>query len=249
MAEIAESKGKVALVTGSAKGIGAACAKGLAEAGYQVALHYRGQKELAEALQKELGDSAKIFYADLGSEEACQNLVKEVKEHYGRIDVLVNNAGSSIDQVLPFAKADSFESMIASNLKSTFLMSKFTSKQMIRQKSGSIINMSSVVGHSGNFGQSIYAATKSAITGFTKSIAFDLAPYGIRCNCVAPGFIKTDMTDALTPEVRDAILAKVPLKRLGEGSEVAKAVIFLAGENASYVTGSTLHVNGGMDMR
>ncbi len=241
-----DNSDKVALVTGATRGIGAACAKALAAAGYKVALHYRSQKELADKLQAELGSTCTAFHADLSNEEHCNNLVKAVKDHYGRIDVLVNNAGISVDQILPFAKPESFDLMIASNLKPAFLLSKLVSKNMIRQKGGSIINMSSVVGHTGNFGQSIYAATKSALTGFTKSIAMDLAPYGIRCNSVAPGFIQTDMTDSLTPEVKEAILQKIPMKRLGESSEVAKAVVFLAGSDSSYITGSTLHVNGGM---
>jgi 3-oxoacyl-[acyl-carrier protein] reductase len=169
-----------------------------------------------------------------------------VKEAFGRIDVLVNNAGMSIDQLITFAKPSDFDQILDVNLKSVFNLTKSVSKHMIKQKSGRIINLTSVVGHTGNAGQSMYAASKGAITAFTKSIAADLAGFGILANCVAPGFIKTDMTDALPNEAKEAILGKVPLKRLGSPDEVAACVCFLASDGASYITGSTLHVNGGM---
>ena len=164
----------------------------------------------------------------------------------GRIDVLVNNAGMSIDQVLTFAKPKDFYQLIDVNLKPVFLLSKAVTKVMIKQKSGRIINMSSVVGHTGNAGQSMYAATKGAITSFTQSISADLAPFGILANCVAPGFIGTDMTDALPDEAKEAIMAKIPLKKLGDPMDVANAVAFLCSDKSSYITGTTLHVNGGM---
>lgn len=236
---------KVALVTGASRGIGKACAEELSRKGYKVAIHYRGNEDLAQELAASL-DTAKVFQADVSDEDQCKSLVKAVKEEFGRIDVLVNNAGMSIDQVLTFAKPSDFERLLDVNVKSIFNMSKLVSRIMIKQKSGSIINLTSVVGHTGNGGQSMYSATKGAVHSFTKSIASDLAGFGIRANCVAPGFIETDMTSALPPEVQEAILSKVPLKRLGQGSEVAKAVSFLASDESSYITGSTIHVNGGM---
>lgn len=239
------SEKKVALVTGASRGIGTACARSLAAAGYRVAVHYRSGEDLATALCKEL-DDAMPFKADLADEEACKELVKVVRQEMGRIDVLVNNAGMAIDQVITFAKPTDFDKLIAVNLRPAFVLTKLVSKVMIKQKGGTIINMSSVVGHTGNAGQSMYAATKGALTAFTKSIAQDLAGFGIRCNCVAPGFIKTDMTDALPAEVQEAILGTIPMKRLGDASEVGNAVKFLCSDDASYITGTTLHVNGGM---
>ncbi len=238
---------KVALITGAARGIGAACALALGQAGYRVAIHYRGSEDKARALLGQLPDGqAQLFKFDLTTEGAAADLVKVVKEEMGSIDVLVNNAGISIDQLLAFAKPDDFDTLLATNLKPVFLLSKLTAKVMIRQKAGRIINITSVVGHTGNAGQSMYVTTKAAITGFSKSIAQELAGFGILVNCVAPGFIETDMTDALKEATKQAILARVPLKRLGKPSEVAAAVEFLASDKASYITGTTLHVNGGM---
>ena len=239
------SNEKVALITGASRGIGRACASALGEQGYRVAIHYRGNEDLAKELAESIPGS-KIFQADIADEEQCKSLIKSVKEEFGRLDVLVNNAGMSIDQVLTFAKPADFSRLLDVNVRSVFNLSKLASKMMIKQKGGSIINLTSVVGHTGNGGQSMYATTKGAITAFTKSIASDLAGFGIRANCVAPGFISTDMTDALPEEVREAILTKVPLKRLGRPEEVAKVVGFLASDDSSYITGSTIHVNGGM---
>lgn len=238
---------KVALVTGASKGIGAACSKALAEQGYRIAIHYRSGEEQAKELATKLPKS-EVFQADLSQEEACKNLIKDVKASMGRIDVLVNNAGLSIDQLLTFAKPDDLEKILSTNFKSAFNLCKAASRVMIRQKSGRIINMTSVVGHTGNAGQSMYAASKGALTSFTKSIAAELASFGILANCVAPGFIATDMTEALGAEVKEAILAKVPLKRLGTAEEVADTVAFLSSDAASYITGSTIHINGGMYM-
>ncbi len=236
---------KVALITGASRGIGKACAQALAQQGFKVAIHYRSQEQQARDVAAAL-PGAKIFQADLGHEDQCKELVKQVKEAFGRLDVLVNNAGMSVDQLITFAKPSEFDQVLDVNLKSTFNLSKAASRVMIKQKSGCIINMSSVVGYMGNAGQSMYAASKGAITAFTKSIAADLASFGIRANCVAPGFIKTDMTDELPAEAQAAILNKVPLNRLGTPEEVAACVVFLASDGASYITGSTIHVNGGM---
>lgn len=238
---------KVALVTGASRGIGAACALALGNAGFKVAVHYRSQDELAKAICDQLpAGMAMPIKFDLSADGACESLVKTVKAELGSLDVLVNNAGVAIDQLLPFAKLDDFDKLLATNLKPVFLLSKFASKLMIRQKGGRIINISSVVGYTGNAGQSMYAATKAAITGFTKSIALELAGFGILANCVAPGFIETDMTQALPEEAKQAILTKVPLKRLGTPDDIAAAVEFLASARAGYITGTTLHVNGGM---
>ena len=239
------SVSKVALVTGASRGIGAACAAALGEAGFKVAIHYRGSEDKALALCAKIPGS-KPFKADLSDAAACQDLIKSVAAELGPISVLVNNAGVSIDQILPFAKPEDFDTLINTNLKPVFLLSKYAAKGMIRAKSGRIINIASVVGYTGNAGQSMYSATKGAITAFTKSIAYDLAQFGILCNCVAPGFIQTDMTDALSEQTKEAILAKIPLKRLGTAEDIASAVTFLAADASRYITGSTIHVNGGM---
>jgi 3-oxoacyl-[acyl-carrier protein] reductase len=238
---------RVALVTGASRGIGAGIAVALGKAGYKVAVHYNSNEAKAREVCDRIQDGrSRAFRFDLSQPDACQELVKAVKDELGGLDVLVNNAGIAIDQLLAFAKPDDFDKLIATNLKPVFLLSKYGAKMMIRKKWGRIINLSSVVGHTGNAGQSMYAATKSAITGFTKSIAAELAGFGITANCVAPGFIATDMTEALTEEQKSAILTRVPLKRLGTPEDIAGAVAFLASDQASYITGATLHVNGGM---
>ena len=239
------SLAKVALVTGASRGIGAACAIALGQAGFKVAIHYRGSEDKALALSARIPGSM-AFRADLAHSDECQNLIKVVSTELGPIHTLVNNAGMSIDQLLPFAKPDDFDTLIATNLKPVFLLSKFATKGMIRQKSGRIINIASVVGYTGNGGQSMYAATKGGITAFTKSIAIDLAGFGILANCIAPGFIQTDMTEALPQPAKDVALGRIPLKRFGTPEDIANAVVFLASDQASYITGSTIHVNGGM---
>jgi 3-oxoacyl-[acyl-carrier protein] reductase len=235
----------VAIVTGASRGIGAACAVALGKHGFRVAVHYRSEREKADAIASQIGD-AMVFQADLVDGKACQDMINMVKTEMGSVDVLVNNAGICIDQVLMLAKVEDFDKLLATNLRPVFLLSKFASKQMLRQRKGRIINISSVVGYSGNAGQSMYSATKSAIIGFTKSIALELAAAGITCNTVAPGFIETEMTAGLSPDVKDTILNRVPMKRLGKPEEVAAAVAFLASDEAAYITGSTIHVNGGM---
>lgn len=236
---------KVALVTGGSRGIGAACARALAQEGYQIAFQYVSNEEKAREVQASIPGS-KAYAFDLSKDESCTELINKVKTDFGRIDLLVNNAGIALDQVITFAKPEDFIRTLDTNLKPVFLLSKLVSRIMIKQKSGNIINLTSIVGHTGNPGQTAYAASKSAITGMTKSMAFDLAGFGIRCNCVAPGFIDTDMTSHLNGDVRDSFLSKIPLKRLGKPEEIADAVCFLASDKASYITGSTIHVNGGM---
>ena len=240
-----KSNQKVALITGAARGIGAACARELNAAGYRIALHYRSSEAAANEVCNSLNDS-KTFSADLSDSDQCKQLVKDVFSYFGRIDVLVNNAGMAIDQILPFYKDADFDTMISTNLKPVFMLSKLCSKKMIRPKKGRIINISSVVGHTGNGGQSVYCATKGAMTSFTKSIAIDLAGFGITANCVAPGFIQTKMTADLPEEMHAKLLEQIPLKRMGEPKEIASAVRFLASDEAGYITGSTLHVNGGL---
>lgn len=242
---MASDSAKVALVTGASRGIGAACALALGKAGFKVAVHYRGGEDKARAVCAQI-PGAMPFKADLSNPQECQDLIKVVSAELGPISVLVNNAGVSIDQLLPFAKPEDFDTMINTNLKPVFLLSKFASKGMIRLKGGRIINIASVVGYSGNAGQSMYSATKGAITAFTKSISLDLAQFNILANCIAPGFIQTDMTEALPEAAKEAALAKIPLKRMGSPEDIAGAVVFLASDQASYITGSTLHVNGGM---
>ena len=236
---------KVALVTGASRGIGEACARALRADGFRIALHYRRDEQLAARICAELGEAV-AFKADLRDSDACEGLVKSVKKEFSRIDVLVNNAGMAKDQILPFARLDDFSEMVEVNLKPVFLLSKLTAKMMIRQKGGRIINISSVVGHTGNAGQSIYAATKSAITGFTKSIAQDLAQFNIFCNCVSPGLIVSEMTDRLSAEVKEKILMQIPLRRFGVPQDVAEVVSFLAAEKVRFITGETIHVNGGV---
>ncbi len=236
---------RVALVTGASRGIGAACAAALHRDGYRLAVHYRRDEQLARALCNEL-TGAEAYRADLAQENAAEELVKRVKGELGRIDVLVNNAGTVKDQILPFAKAEDFQTLIAVNLRPTFLLSKLVARMMIKSKWGRIINITSVVGHTGNFGQGLYAATKSAITGFTLSIAQDLAQFNILCNCVAPGLIDSDMTARLSDDIIAAIKERIPLQKFGKPQDVAQAVAFLASPATQYITGTTLHVNGGM---
>jgi len=239
------TKNPVALITGASRGIGEACARALRADGFSIALHYRRDDELAERICADLG-AAEAFKADLKDCDACENLVKQVKAKYGRIDVLVNNAGMVKDQILPFVRLADFEELMHVNLRSVFIVSKLAAKQMIRQKSGRIISIASVIGHTGNIGQCAYAATKSAITGFTKSIAQDLAQFGILCNCIAPGLIVSEMTDRLSAEIKEQIKAQIPLKKFGKPSDVAAAVAFLASPQVTYITGETIHVNGGV---
>ena len=236
---------KVALVTGAAKGIGAACAKRLAKDGFRVAIHYRSNPDLALSLKAELPES-EVFCYDLSTEGACEALVKEIKSKMGRLDVVVNNAGIALDQIITFAKPEDFDKTVQTNVKPAFMISKFASKLMLRNKWGRIVNITSVVGHLGNAGQVIYSGAKGAITGMTKSMAMDLAGFGITCNCVAPGFIATDMTDSLPDEVKQKMLTQIPLARFGHPDDVANAVSFLVSEGSGYVTGTTIHVNGGM---
>ena len=236
---------KVALITGAGKGIGAACAKLLSTKGYTIALHYRTQSEEINKVTDELKEY-KLFQYDLSESSACENLTKSVKKEFGKIDLLINNAGTTLDQIIAFSKPADIIKIIDINFKSICLLTKYISRIMMKQRSGNIINITSIVGHTGNYGQSIYAASKSAITTFNTSIAKELAAFNIRCNCIAPGYIDTNMTKSLTDEIKNNIIKSIPMKRCGKPEEIAEVAAFLSSQQASYITGSTIHVDGGM---
>lgn len=234
---------QVALVTGGGTGIGAACCRALAAAGFCVGVHYNASAGPAEALATEL-PGAFTLQADLSSREAMDALYTALKER-GGLEVLVNNAGMTIDAPLFSAKFDDFDAVVATNMRSTWYLTKRLGRLMMRNKRGRIINISSVVGSTGNPTQSIYGMTKAAVDNFTKTAAKEFAPYNILVNAVAPGFIQTRMTETLSGDVQQHILSQVPLGRMGTPEEVAQLVRFLATE-ADYCTGSVFHVNGGM---
>jgi len=234
----------VALVTGAGTGIGSACARGLAAEGFRVAVHYRSSaaraRELADGLE-----GAFALQADLAVPEQVEALVAQLKERVGRVDVLVNNAGANVNAPLASMKLDDYDQVTAL-MRGTWYLTKLVVRRfMLRQKQGRIVNISSVVGHTGNPGQSAYTMVKAGLDAFTKSLAGELAGRQILVNSVAPGFIWTEMTAGVPVEVRDAVLARVPLGRMGDPEEVADAVRWLA-TRASYVNGSVIHVNGGL---
>ena len=246
-----ESMRRAALVTGGAKGIGRAVCLALAENGMNIAVNYAGSAAAAEetaAACRAFGVQAITLQADVRSPEACQNLVEDTAAAFGRIDVLVNNAGITADKLLMRMTESDFDNVLFTNLKGTFFCTKAASRLMMRQRYGRIINISSVVGLHGNAGQANYAASKAGLIGMSKSVAKELAGRGITVNCVAPGFIRTAMTDALAEPVREKLLGEIPAARLGEAEEVAAAVAFFADEAAGYLTGQVLCVDGGMAM-
>jgi 3-oxoacyl-[acyl-carrier protein] reductase len=235
---------KLALVTGGASGIGAACCAALAEEGFRLAVHYRSSSAPARALVEKLPD-AFALRADLASPEDVDALVAELKERAGRVDVLVNNAGVNANAPMPAMKLADYDS-VAALARGTWYLTKLVVRRfMLRQKSGRIINVSSVVGHTGNRGQAPYTMAKAGLDALTKSLAQELGDRGILVNSVAPGFIDTAMTEELPAEIREAILSRIPLGRMGAPAEVAEVVAFLA-TRGSYVQGSVIHVNGGM---
>lgn len=244
-------QGRVALVTGASRGIGRAIAISLAEAGADVAVNYAGNvqaaEETAEAVRA-LGRQALLIKADVGDMEQAESMVKQVLEHFGKLDILVNNAGITRDNLLMRMKEEEFDQVINTNLKGVFNCMKVVTRPMMKQRFGRIINISSVVGAAGNAGQVNYAAAKAGVIGMTKSAAKELASRGITVNCVAPGFIATEMTDQLSEETREQLLKSIPLGRLGQPEDVARIVRVLASEDADYMTGQTIHVDGGMYM-
>ncbi len=244
-------EGKVALVTGASRGIGKAIALLLAENGADVAVNFAGSTAAAEAVAAEIekmGRKAILVQGDVSKADVCAEMVDKVVKELGRIDILVNNAGITRDTLLLRMKEEDWDAVLNTNLKGVFNCTKAAVKYMAKQRSGSIVNISSVVALMGNAGQANYAAAKAGILGFTRSVAKEMAARGIRVNAVTPGFIKTDMTSVLSEKVVAAMEASIPLARLGEPEDIAKAVLFLAGDNSAYITGQTLHVDGGMVM-
>ncbi|MCO8193959.1 3-oxoacyl-[acyl-carrier-protein] reductase [Anaerofustis sp. NSJ-163] len=242
---------KTAVVTGASRGIGKAIALALAKDGFNVVINYNGNKEKAEQVKKECEDfgvNAITVKANVADFSESENLIKEAVSTFGSIDVLVNNSGITKDTLLLRMKEEDFDSVIDVNLKGTFNTIKHAARQMMKQRSGSIINMSSVVGISGNAGQINYAASKAGVIGLTKSVARELASRGIRANAVAPGFIETDMTDELNDKAKEEILKTIPLNDTGKSEDVANLVVFLASEKSRYITGQVIHVDGGMLM-
>lgn len=240
--------GKVAIVTGGTRGIGLAIARLLAEDGASVVVSGRDAARLDAAVKEleSLGAPAMAVAADAAKREDADRLVEATREGFGRIDVLVNNAGITRDQLLVRMKDDDWDQVLDTNLRGVFLMTRAVGKVMMRQKSGRIINIASTAGAMGNPGQVNYSAAKAGVIGLTKAAGRELAHWNILVNAVAPGLIETDMAASIPAEAREAMLQQVPLKRIGQGREVAEVVRFLAGDGASYITGQTIHVNGGL---
>ena len=240
---------KVAIVTGGSRGIGKAICQTFAENGCDVAFTYNNSKEFAENLAKDLkniGINAKAYKSDASSFDDATQLVEDVINDFGKIDILVNNAGIKKDNLLMRMDKEDFDSVINTNLSSVFNLTKASIRTFLKQRSGSIINISSVVGVKGNAGQSNYSASKAGIIGFSKSVALELGSRNIRSNVIAPGFIETDMTDSLSEDVINSWKESIPLKRGGDPSDVGNACVFLASDLSSYITGQVLHVDGGM---
>ncbi len=240
-----------AIVTGASRGIGKAIALKLAEEGYNLCLNYRSSDaEIKEVMNiaKEFGVKVILVKADISNFDSAKELIDKAYDEFGSISLLVNNAGITKDQLLPKLKEEDFDSVINVNLKGVFNCTKHIIKPMMKQRQGSIINITSVIGQIGNAGQSNYAASKAGVIGFTKSIAKEVGSRGIRVNAVAPGFIETDMTKELPEAVIESMLTNIPLKKSGKPEDVANAVSFLANENSHYITGQVLVVDGGMTM-
>ncbi|WP_047981303.1 3-oxoacyl-[acyl-carrier-protein] reductase [Ornithinibacillus contaminans] len=242
---------KTAVVTGGSRGIGRAIALELAKNGANVVVNYAGNEAKAQAVVEEiekLGVKAFKYQADVSDETQVQEMVKAAVSTFGSLDILVNNAGITRDNLLMRMKESEFDQVINTNLKGVFVCTKAVTRQMMKQRSGRIINVASIVGVSGNPGQANYVAAKAGVIGLTKTTAKELASRNILVNAVAPGFISTDMTDELTEEQQQGMLGLIPLAKLGEPEDVAKVVRFLASDDANYITGQTIHIDGGMVM-
>lgn len=242
---------KTALVTGASRGIGRAIALALAAKGFAVALNYAGSHDAAEAVKKEIeeaGGKAFTIQGDVSKSEDVDRIFKAVKDEFGGLDVLVNNAGINRDALLIRMKESNWDDVIATDLKSDFLSTKAAAAMMMRKRKGSIINISSVVGIMGNIGQANYAAAKAGVIGLTKACAKEMAARNIRVNAVAPGFIETAMTDGIPEKIREGMISSIPMGRMGQPEDIAKAVCFLASDDSSYITGQVLVVDGGLVM-
>lgn len=244
-------KGKIAIITGAGRGIGSAIALQFAEYGAKVVVNYRSSiaqvEKLIETI-KNTGGEAIAVQADISKDAEAKGLVEAAVKEFGRLDILVNNAGITKDNLMMRMSEEDFDAVIDTNLKGTFLCTKHASSIMLKQRSGKIINISSVVGITGNVGQANYAASKAGVIGLTKAAARELASRGICVNAVAPGFVDTDMTNQLPDKLKEASIANIPLRRFGTSGEIAGAVAFLASEAANYITGQVLQVDGGMVM-
>ena len=244
-------EGKVALITGASRGIGREIALAFAREGAKVAVNYSGSRDKANEVVDEIasiGAEAFAVQCNVADGDSVQSMVKETIERFGRLDILVNNAGITRDNLLMRMKEEEWDAVIDINLKGVFLCTKAVTRQMMKQRAGRIINIASIVGVSGNPGQANYVAAKAGVIGLTKTAAKELATRGINVNAIAPGFITTDMTDQLPEEAKDAMLKLIPLGRFGEAADIARAALFLASEGADYMTGQTLHIDGGMVM-
>lgn len=244
-------EGKVAVVTGASRGIGKAIALKLASQGAKVVINYNGSEEKAKEVQTQIeteGGKAVIYRCDVSDYGACQTFIQDVIKTEGSMDILVNNAGITRDGLLMKMSEEDYDTVLDTNLKGTFHCIRFAARQMLRQRGGRIINLSSVSGILGNAGQANYSASKAGVIGLTKSAARELASRGITVNAVAPGFIETEMTAVLTEKVRESAVAQIPMGAFGTAEDVAEAVAFLASDSARYITGQTIHVDGGMAM-
>ena len=243
--------GKVALVTGASRGIGRAIALKLAAEGAAVVINYHGSMEKAKEVKAEIesdGGIAEIMQCNVADYQATEAMIRKVTDDFGRLDILVNNAGITRDGLLMKMSEEDYDTVLDTNLKGTFHCIRFAARQMLRQRGGRIINLSSVSGILGNAGQANYSASKAGVIGLTKSAARELASRGITVNAVAPGFIETEMTAVLKEKVRESAVAQIPMGAFGTAEDVAEAVAFLASDSARYITGQTIHVDGGMAM-
>ena len=248
-----EESRKVALITGGSRGTGKQVAMKFAKKGFNIAINYVSDKTDVNSLESEIKSQNSeievlLIKTDVTSYEDSENMVKQIVEKFGRIDVLVNNAGITKDALLMRMKEEDFDKVIQVNLKGTFNVTKAVVPYMMKRKSGNIVNLSSVVGVTGNAGQCNYSASKAGIIGFTKSLARELASRNIRLNAVAPGFIKTDMTEVFSDSIKEGINEQIPLKRMGTAQEVANVIYFLGSEQSSYITGQVINIDGGMVM-